>query len=316
MNQLAPPVDLSQLQTFYEVARLGSVRRAAEVLHCSQPAVSHRLRALQEDLGVALFERVGRTLALTAAGDRLRHQCQDLFALSQNIRDAVRADSETIHGTVTIGTYPTVSSQLLVPALHQLLVEHRALQVTLKLGFTEPLCDELRSGNADILLLIGAERHPGLQMKTVGRDALVAVMSPTLAPRRRGQVSPEELRNLRYLCWSGPRDPTFEAAQGYAQRHGLLTERSPLVPHTETLRALAVAGAGYTILPSYTARAEVQAGHLVALAPKGLKHRLSFQLITRRGQVVTAALRAVEQALIGLQFDISRRPRQPATRRT
>jgi DNA-binding transcriptional LysR family regulator len=297
MNVSAPPLDLLQLQTLHAVARLGSVGRAAQVLHCSQPAISHRLRALQDDLGVSLFEKVGRKLALTRAGERLLHQCQDLFALCQNMRDAARSEGETIRGTVVVGTYATVSSQLLVPVLHQLLDDHTELRVHLKLGFTEPLCDELREGKADLLLLTGSQRQDGLHAEVVGHDSLVAAMSPEIAPRRKGAVLPSELRRMRYLCWSGPRDETFEAAQSYAAKHGLLDERSPLVPHTETLRSLAAAGAGYALLPSYAVRADVESGRLLALAPKGLRHRVVFQLITRKGQVVTAAVAAVKQAL-------------------
>ncbi len=297
MNVFAPPLDLLQLQTFHAVARLGSVGRAAQELHCSQPAISHRLRALQDDLGVSLFEKVGRKLALTRAGERLQQQCQDLFALCQNMRDAAHSEGETIRGTVVVGTYATVSSQLLVPVLHQLLDDHSELRVHLKLGYTEPLCDELREGKADLLLLTGSKRQDGLHSQVVGHDSLVAVMSPEIAPRRKGAILQSELRRMRYLCWSGPRDETFEAAQSYAVKHGLLDERSPFVPHTETLRSLAAAGAGYTLLPSYTVRSEVESGRLVALDPKGLRHRLVFQLITRKGQVVTAAVAEVKRAL-------------------
>jgi DNA-binding transcriptional LysR family regulator len=213
------------------------------------------------------------------------------------MRDAARSEGETIGGTVIVGTYATVSSQLLVPVLHRLLDDHPALRVHLKLGFTEPLCDELREGKADLLLLTGSQRPDGLHAEVVGHDALVAVMSPKVAPRRKGVVSQSELRLMRYLCWSGPRDETFEAAQSYAVKHALLDERSPFVPHTETLRALAAAGAGYALLPSHAVRADVDAGRLVALDPKGLRHRLVFQLITRKGQVVTAAVAAVKRAL-------------------
>ena len=66
---------LARFESFYEVARLGSVGSAARALGRSQPAISHRLRALQDELGVELFEKVGRTLQLTEAGQRLRDRC-------------------------------------------------------------------------------------------------------------------------------------------------------------------------------------------------------------------------------------------------
>ena len=71
MNETGDPIDLVLLQTFHEVARLGSVTGAAKQLGRSQPAVSHRLRALEAELGVPLFEKVGRRLKLTDYGRRL-----------------------------------------------------------------------------------------------------------------------------------------------------------------------------------------------------------------------------------------------------
>src|SRR5262245_38553035 len=133
MNRIdpSPPLDAfspARFQTFYEVARLGSVARAAASLGRSQPAISHRLRALQDELGVELFEKVGRTLRLTEAGRRLRDVCADFVSWSRVLHAAV-ADDATPTGRVTIGTLPTVASNLLVEPIANLLDSFPALEL-------------------------------------------------------------------------------------------------------------------------------------------------------------------------------------------
>src|SRR5262245_38420535 len=119
---------VARIETFYEVARTGSVAGSALALRRSQPAISHRLRALQDELGVALFEKVGRRLQLTEAGRRLRDRCADFFAWSRVLYAAV-SDDAAPEGRVTIGTLPTVASHLLVEAVADLLERHPGLEL-------------------------------------------------------------------------------------------------------------------------------------------------------------------------------------------
>src|SRR5689334_9649500 len=119
---------LARFESFLAVARLGSVGEAARVLGRSQPAISHRLRALQDELGVELFEKVGRGLRLTETGQRLRDRCADFFAWSRILHDAV-GDSAQPEGRVTIGTLPTVVSHLLVEAVAELVTRYPQLEL-------------------------------------------------------------------------------------------------------------------------------------------------------------------------------------------
>src|SRR5688572_18973891 len=153
MNEPAP-VDLVLLQTFHEVARLGSLTAAAARLGRSQPALSHRLRALEDDLGVPLFEKIGRRLVLTEWGRRLQGRCLDLVALAREVRHAVDAEG-AIEGTVAIGTLPTVVSHLLVPALSALWARHRRLRLRFGFDFMPQLFEQLRGGQLDLVVAVG-----------------------------------------------------------------------------------------------------------------------------------------------------------------
>lgn len=293
------PIDLRLLHTFAEVARSGSVSAAARSLARSQPAISHRLKALEADLGVALFERVGRGLQLTEHGRRLEAECGDLLALSAGVRQRL-VGGDRVSGRVTIGTLPTLSSHLLVPAVADLLSAHDELELAFVFDFVPALCGHLRTGRVDVVVAIGTLPPLDVDARSVGDTPLVAAMAPWTAPRRTGEVSLDELRALRYLAWDGPRDATFGAVARFTDAHRLSVRATPRIPHIETLRELAAAGAGYTILPAYTVRRDLASGRLVALSPEGLDQAQPVHVIGRPGQMVAPALAAVRERLLEL----------------
>ena len=96
-------LNFHHLRYFWMVAREGSVRRAAERLHVSQPTVSAQVRALEESVGVKLFRRSGRGLVLSEAGERARRYGDEIFALGEQLQASLRRPSETVPQRVSIG---------------------------------------------------------------------------------------------------------------------------------------------------------------------------------------------------------------------
>jgi len=291
----AEPFAVARFESFYEVARLGSVAKAAAYLHRSQPAISHRLRALQNELGVDLFEKVGRGLRLTEAGHRLRNRCGDFFAWSRDLRAAVTEYAEP-EGKVVLGTLPTVGSHLLVDVVAELLKNFPRIQLIFVFDVVIPLLDALRTGGADVLVLVGDVDTADFSVDVLGYTELVAAMAPSLAPRGRGTIRALELRRLRYLGWEGPPDPTFDMVRRFVARERLKDVHAPKIPNIEALRTLASLSCGYTILPEYTVRRDVEAGRLVALKIAGLRDSVPILLVGRHGQLTGPALRIVRDA--------------------
>src|SRR5262245_38508330 len=98
-----PMLNYHHLRYFWTVAREGSVRRAAERLHVSQPTVSAQVRALEVALGVKLFRKSGRGLALTEAGERARRHGDEIFALGDQLQASLRRPDEAAPQRVSIG---------------------------------------------------------------------------------------------------------------------------------------------------------------------------------------------------------------------
>jgi DNA-binding transcriptional LysR family regulator len=313
MNDWDLGFDLDKLQAFYAVVRLGGVGAAARALGRSQPAVSHRLRALADGLGVELFEKVGRRLQTTAAGDALAERCAELFALARDLENALASQHDgDVRGVVRIGTYATVASHLLAPGLAALLEAHPELTVRFSFELAGPLIRRLEAGELDVVLVAGHRlgEVAGLAVERIGSDPMLAVAAPDLVPPRVPRL--RALRALRQLAWEGD-DETFAQVRAYVEAERLSSARTAVIPHLETLRRLALRGVGWTIVPRYVVAGELASGALVDLKLRGLAVSLDFHRLVRARAVTTPASRAVMSLLeeLPLKGLTSRRANRP-----
>jgi len=299
-------VDLDKLQAFYAVAQLGGVGPAGRALGRSQPAVSHRLRGLADALGVALFDKVGRRLRPTAAGRALVDRCAELFALTRGLEAATKSADGAVRGAVNVGTYATVASHLLAPGLVTLLAAHPELTLRLSFGVESELVERLRRGELDFALLAGT-RHahdPRLEARALTPDRMLAVAAPGFLPR--GAPRLPALRAARHLAWQGGSDEAFDRVATFTRAQALAGPTTVVVPHLETLRRLAMAGAGWTIVPRYLVADDLAARRLVDLRLPGLDVPLAFHVVTRARAPDTAATRVVRALLLGLRPGVAR----------
>ncbi|MER9653814.1 pca operon transcription factor PcaQ [Mesorhizobium sp. M0152] len=140
------------LQAFLEVARQGSVVRAADFLHVSPPAVTKTLRELEEALGVAVVERDGRGIRLTRVGEIfLRHAGTAVTALKQGV-DSVRQDGSVNRHPIRIGALPTVSVRVMPLAMSLFLKEGTKAAIKIVTGENAVLLEQLRIGALDLVV--------------------------------------------------------------------------------------------------------------------------------------------------------------------
>ncbi|MBB3950242.1 pca operon transcription factor PcaQ [Aureimonas jatrophae] len=152
MVALDPAVRLRHLATFVAVARVGSVSRAAERLHVTQPAVSKTLRELETLLGAALFDRAHRTVTLTSFGLLfLRHAEAGLEAFDEGAR-ALKAARDPASLPLRIGALPTVSARLMPMAMQRFLAEGVGAVPRVVTGPNDYLLAQLREGQLDVVI--------------------------------------------------------------------------------------------------------------------------------------------------------------------
>jgi DNA-binding transcriptional LysR family regulator len=255
-------VELRLLVTFEKVAGVLSFTRAAAELNYAQSSVTSQIRALEDSLGVELFDRLGSRIRLTEAGERLLPYARQIIELSEEARAAV-ADTEEPSGTLAVGTMESLTSYRLPPLLE--LFHHRCPKVRLSLRTT--LGDEtrqaLRQGTYDVGFLMEAEtEHPGLASEVLAVEPLALVAAPEHALKGRTLATGDLLGQ-----------PLLATEPGCAYRDLFereLNSRGGPVDFMEfgtieaTKRA-AAAGLGIALLPEITVAAELAEGSLVRL---------------------------------------------------
>lgn len=201
-------MELSDLQTFAAVARTGGITRAAEELNTVQSNVTQRVKALEAEIGTALFERHSRGMTLTGAGKRLLPYAQRMAALSREALLAARDDGAP-KGPLAIGSMETTAAVRLPPLLADFHRRFPAVRLSLRTAPTADLVTGVLEGSLDGAFVAGPITHADLIATSAFREELVLVSArrwASMAELRAG--TPE----------SGPTALVFRTGCTYRQR--------------------------------------------------------------------------------------------------
>jgi DNA-binding transcriptional LysR family regulator len=176
---VADQFDLRDLRYFETIAETGHVGRAAKKLFRTQPALTGAVRRLEGVVGTALFERAGRGIRLTAAGEALRVRARSLRIATEDAVHEIRDLGQGIAGLVRIGTVPTVARFLLPPLCREFLLQ--APNVTFKtvISHDDVLRAALKAGDLDIVVSFIAQSDPEMESHSIFEDECVVVASRT-----------------------------------------------------------------------------------------------------------------------------------------
>lgn len=147
-------MELRHLAYFLAVAERLNFSRAAEELHVAQPAISQQIRALERELGVQLFDRLGRKVALTTAGEALLPHARRICTAVEMAENDVRELGALTRGQVSLGAPSTVSAYILPERLTAFKEKHPGLEVTLREAGTQTLVRLLEDGQLDLAIVV------------------------------------------------------------------------------------------------------------------------------------------------------------------
>lgn len=258
MSRPLPP--LNALRAFESAARLGSISRAAAALHVTHGAVSRHVRALEDALGMPLFKREGRGLALTAAGLRLRDAAGDAFAGLQSTWAGLRRDAHP--AALVLGCPGSLLARWVIPRLERLAGD--LPQVKLHLSAQEGGFDAALTG-LDAALLLGEAPWPAdWQIHALAPERIGPVLSPHHARFDTLHTAPATALLDEPLLHTTSRP---QAWPRWFAAHGL--DAATLRPgtgfdHLTYLLEAAVAGLGVAIAPQELVQTDLDSGRLVA----------------------------------------------------
>lgn len=257
---------LRSLQYFVEAARAGSLSGAARAVGVSVPAVTKGLNLLEREMGVRLFDRTPRGLALTGAGAAYLEACLPALAQLAEADAQLRAARHEVAGTVTVGVHNIIARGLLAQALPRFHALYPQIELDLR-DFGNLRSD--RAKGLDVYLIMGWGEYPDLVEHRAGASAFWVVASPDYLARHGTPLHPTDLQQHACLLLRNTSDKVmdlwpFRRGDETVQVavHGWLTASNA---HRDTYMDALLAGLGVARTTDWTLGDAVQAGRLVRL---------------------------------------------------
>ncbi|MES9996515.1 LysR substrate-binding domain-containing protein [Desulfovibrio aminophilus] len=257
-------MELRDLKTFVTVASLLNFNQAGRALHAAQSTVSVRVRALEEELGVRLFDRLGRRVLLTEAGERLLVYGRKLVDMEEEARSWVMGDANA-HGTISVRMPETLCLRRLTGTLRAFRESCPGARIRLLPCLFDGIGDDLRRGVTDLAFVLANEvLSRDLVAELLGVEELVLVAAPGHPLAGRAGIGPKDLVGQPMLLSTG--DCSYRRiVEGMLAQAGSEPLATVECGSVEAVKRFAVRGVGLTILPEITARSELAAGTLAAL---------------------------------------------------
>ncbi|HWT98841.1 MAG TPA: LysR substrate-binding domain-containing protein [Terriglobales bacterium] len=300
-------VPLGALRAFEAAARHNSFKTAAAELAVTPAAISHQIKALEEHLGLILFERLNRGLRLTAGGARLAETAGDAFARLERVLDELEATGQMAGAaTLTISAAPTIAAKWLVPRLHRFQAAYPAIDLRLQAG--DALADLTGSAGVDVALRYGpgdygSELHAE---KLWPYGEIVAVCAPALLVKGPLEEAADVLQHsLLRVAVPATRQriskdaadlggwPAWLAAAGVMALDAARTVAlGPLFGTSQLALEAAVMGRGLALVPRMVVTDDIAAGRLVQPFPVGIPDIFAYWLVYAAARADEARIRA------------------------
>ncbi len=189
-------IDFLGIEAFLSIAERGSFHRAATHLNLSQTALSHRMRKLEDDLGVALFTRTTRQVALTPAGVELLPRARRMFEEITASCEALRAQGRARQERVAIGCLPTIATNHMPPVLEAFSAAHPAIRVQIHDASAKEIAELVQAGEADFGVTIVSAGRWDLDVRPLMKEPYVLVCAADHPLAGRPQVGWSDIEGL------------------------------------------------------------------------------------------------------------------------
>ena len=277
-------MDLRRLEVFAKVAELGSFSRAAQALSLTQPTVSEHVRALEDEMGVRLLDRLGRGAAPTRAGSLLLGYAQRMLTLAREARQAIDQFQGRLSGELLVGGSTIPGGYVLPVVIGQFKAKQADISIVLLIGDSREVNQWVEEGRVELGIVGARPGHRALEAKALMDDELVLAVGAEHAWARRRIVTLADIQSEPMVLrerGSGSRE-AFERALDDAGTSLASFKIVGEMGSTQAIKQAVRAGVGISMISRRAVEDECRAGLLVALMVPGLSVTRSFYLVTHR----------------------------------
>jgi LysR family transcriptional regulator, carnitine catabolism transcriptional activator len=280
-------MNIRQIETFLCVAEAGSFRRAAEMLHRSQSAVSVHVRQLEDELGVPLLERTTRRVSLTQEGRTLLVRYKSVMADLRDVAEQFKEESSLRRGRVSIGSAPSISAHRLPPIIAAYQALYPGITIELHEAFAKNMYNDVLERVTDFAVGPRLEGLKDFDIIPIIREPIVAVLPGSFALTARASVTLERVAREPQL--SMPRGTAIREMieQAFRERQHKFMPKFEVM-HQQTLFSLVEAGLGVTVLPLMSVPPKRSGNYQVAVVRDPSITR-EICLVTLKGKTLSPA---------------------------
>jgi LysR family transcriptional regulator, low CO2-responsive transcriptional regulator len=280
--------DLNGLKVFTAVAELNSFTRAAEKTYLTQSAVSHQIGRLEKSLGVSLFDRLGRRVQLTRAGEALLVHTRRVLNLLDEAVLAVKQASRPDVGSLRVGASATACQFIIPETLREFRECYPGYALSIQPGDSPQVVEDLQEGKIDLGILIKPERASKLVFHPLFRDELGLVMSRVHPLAGRKRVAIEDLAKEKWVLYSRA-SATWQLVEQHFARHQVHLREPIELGSIEAIKELVKLGLGMTVLSQWVCQREVEEGSLQWRSLPGSKLARQWCVAAEAGKKLSIA---------------------------
>ena len=292
---MTQPIDSRQLRAFATLARTGSFTLAAKELFLSQSAVSHSMKALETDVGCRLFDRVGKKVLLTQAGEALLQHAEKILQEMSAARSGLEQLGKWGVGRLRIGASPTACQYVLPPVLREFKESFPRCLIAIEPGDTQEAIELIRKNRIDLAITLELRNEDQFEFHPLFADELMFLVAPTHPWAEAGHAVRQEIPRQSYVHYN-KNSYTFRAIQDYFRQEDVVLNTVIELGSMEAIKELVKLGLGVSILAPWIAQKEIQEKSLVALPLGRRKLKRNWGVVHWKGRRLSLA----EETFLGL----------------
>ncbi len=284
---------LDQLRTFRAAAQLQSFTRAAEKLHLTQPAVSAQIVALEKEFRVKLFDRIGKTVALTEAGQIMLTGAEEILGHVQALQQAFEDLEGLGRGKIRLGASIVVGIYLLPEILGRFKKKYPPIDLTLEIDYARHIVEQVLANRLDLGII--GEGAPMIDdrliVKPFAQDELVVITPKEHAWAKRKMITPAELAKQPFIV-PAIGSATLESGIRFLETKGIKLNVTMELGNVEGIKKAVEVGLGISIVSRCAIMKEVETNRLKALQLSGVPLQRYLSLVWRKGKHFSKATSA------------------------
>lgn len=284
-------MDLRQLKYFLAVADNLHFRKAAELIHLSQPALTLQVRALEDELGVLLLKRDRHKTSLTAAGEVLREEARSLLAAADRAAERTKRAARGQVGILRIGFISTAVSQVLPSIISTYREQHPEVELELRNILTAEQLVALQNRLIDVgLLRLPIPANEGVEIFPIHREPFVVILPATHPLAKKRQLHLEQLKDCNFVMYARRHAPGFhDQILGVLNRTGFSPRIAQETGEMYTLVSLVSAGIGVAIAPASVANYQTPGVAIRKCADIDIQSEIALTILKENNQPAARA---------------------------